>query len=66
MRRSPNSAPSSDSTPSNATAHRNLDNALQAQGMHDEGFAEYRSAIRLKPDDVLAHHNLGVALERSR
>ena len=29
----------------------------------DEAIAEYRQAIRIKPDDAEAHSNLGVALQ---
>ncbi len=43
-------------------AHHNLGNALNDQGKLDEAIAEYREAIRLKPDDAEAHFNLGNAL----
>ena len=32
------------------------------QGKLDEAVAEYRAAIRLKPDYAEAHYNLGIAL----
>ena len=44
-------------------AHVNLGLALEAQGKLDEAVAEYREAIRLKPDDASAHFNLGNALK---
>ena len=40
----------------------NLGNALHSQGKLDEAIAEYRTAIRLKPDYAEAHNNLGAAL----
>ena len=43
-------------------AHINLGNALTAQGKLDEAIAEFREAIRLKPDYAEAHNNLGIAL----
>ena len=43
-------------------AHCNLGAALSHQGRHKEAEAAFREAIRLKPDDPLAHHNLGAAL----
>ena len=43
-------------------AHINLGNALGNQRKLEEAVAEFRTAIRLKPDDALAHYNLGVAL----
>ena len=36
--------------------------ALLSQGKLDEAIAEYRQAIRLKPDDAEAHNNLGTIL----
>jgi superkiller protein 3 len=44
-------------------AHVNLGNALQHQGKLEEAVAEFRTAIRLRPDLVGANHNLGVALD---
>ena len=44
------------------TAHYNLGIALRDQGKLDEAIAEFREAIRLKPDYAEAHYNLGVAL----
>jgi Flp pilus assembly protein TadD len=46
-----------------AEAHFNLGNALRAQGKTDEAIAEFREAIRLKPDHASAHTNLGNALD---
>ena len=43
-------------------AHNNLGVTLKAQGKQDEATAEYRLAIRLKPDNAEAHNNLGVSL----
>ena len=40
----------------------NLGLALSVQGKLDAAIAEYRRAIKLKPDFALAHFNLGVAL----
>ncbi len=36
--------------------------ALFEQSKWDEAIAEYREALRLKPDDAVAHRNLGAAL----
>ena len=36
------------------------------QGKLDEAIAEYREAIRLKPDDADAHRDLGTRLEAHR
>ena len=36
--------------------------ALASQGRLDEAMAEYRAALKLKPDYVEAHNNLGYAL----
>ena len=43
-------------TPTSATP-------CEARASLDEAVAEYREAIRLKPDDAAAHYNLGNALE---
>ena len=45
-----------------AGAHYRLGNALTDQGKLEEAIAEYRTAIRLKPDYADAHTNLGAAL----
>lgn len=34
-----------------------------AQGRLEEAVAEFREAIRLKPNDALAHYGLGTALK---
>ena len=49
-RRSPNTARRSDSSRMTPSAHVGLGNALMAQGKMEEAIAEYRVAIRLKPD----------------
>ena len=61
-RPSPNTARRSGSSPDDAAAHYNLGLALGDQGKLDEAVAEYRTAIRLKPDVAEAHSNLGNAL----
>ena len=48
--------------PADAEAHYNLGVALKAQGKLEEAIAEFRAAIRLKPDYAEAHSNLGIAL----
>ena len=42
----------------------NLGYVLREQGKLDEAIAEYRTAIRLQPDDADAHTNLGIALRK--
>ena len=42
--------------------HTRLGVALKAQGKREEAIAEFREAIRLKPDYAEAHYNLGLAL----
>ena len=54
----------SGSSPISAYAHANLGVALMRQGKLDEAIAEYREAIRLRPDDGPTHFNLGTALGR--
>ena len=49
-RRSPSTARRSGSSPTTPTPTSNLGVALLAQGKLDEAIAEYREAIRLKPD----------------
>ena len=46
--------------------HYTLGNALYLKGQYDPAIAEYKEAIRLKPDYALAHNNLGMALKRGR
>ena len=48
--------------PSDAAGHIDRGNALFGQGKLDEAIAEYRAAIRIKPDFAEAHYNLGVVL----
>jgi Flp pilus assembly protein TadD len=43
--------------------HFNNGFALAAKGDGDGAIAEYREAIRLKPDYADAHNNLGVSLQ---
>ena len=45
-----------------ATAHLNLGNVLYGKGQLDAAIAEYRKAIELKPDFMMAHNNLGAAM----
>ena len=45
-----------------AETHYSLGNALHDKGQDDAAIAEYREAIRLKPDFFMAHSNLGSAL----
>jgi tetratricopeptide (TPR) repeat protein len=45
-----------------AEAHNNLGNALQGQRKLTEAIAEFRAAIRLKPDFAEAHYHVGDAL----
>ena len=49
-------------TSENYLAHNNLGVALQAQGRIDAAIAQYREALRIKPDYVHARTNLGKAL----
>jgi len=48
--------------PADAVVHYDRGVHLQDQGKLDEAVAEFRKAIRLKPDLAEAHGNLGVAL----
>src|SRR5271165_781891 len=48
--------------PGDAVAHNIRGNSLLAQGNLKEAIAEYRKAIRLKPNHDEAHVNLGLAL----
>ena len=43
-------------------AHTNLGLALYADGKADQSIAEFRAALRLRPDFAEAHNDLGVAL----
>ena len=52
--------------PGSAEAHANLATALDQLGRTDEAIAEFRSALRLRPDYAAAHYNLGNALLRAR
>jgi tetratricopeptide (TPR) repeat protein len=45
-----------------AADHHNRGADLQAQGKLGDAIAEFRAAIRLKPDYALAHFNLGTTL----
>ena len=44
--------------------HDNLGNILLHQGKFDEAVSEYRSALRIKPNDAQAHYELGIAWAR--
>jgi tetratricopeptide (TPR) repeat protein len=48
--------------PANDRAHCNLGYALRAAGRTEEAIAEYKEALRWKPDCVEAHYNLANAL----
>ena len=60
--RSPNSARRSGSSPTTPRPTPTSATPWRDQGKLDEAIAEYREAIRLKPDDAEAHNNLGIAL----
>src|SRR5262249_566211 len=49
---------------SDAKAFLNRGADLAGEGMLDAAIAEFREAIRLQPDYVEAHYNLGVAVHR--
>ena len=51
--------------PEHADAHNNLGSVLFRLGRTDEAEAEYRTALRLKPDSAAIKQNLSVVL-RSR
>ena len=61
-RRSPNTARRSGSSPTTPRPTTTSASPCDDQGKLDEAIAEYREAIRLKPDDAAAHNNLGIAL----
>ena len=49
--------------PAEVAAHRNdLGTDLARQGLREQAIAEFRAAIRIRPDDAVAHSNLGLAL----
>jgi serine/threonine-protein kinase len=48
--------------PDDDSAHRNLGHALRHQGKVEEAIAEYRTAIKLKPDYAETHVTLGALL----
>jgi hypothetical protein len=50
--------------PRSAAVQNNLGNAYLRQKRFDEAIDRYRIALRISPDDPLAHVNLGMALER--
>ena len=58
-RPSPPTARRSRSSPNSAKDYSALVLALKAQGKLDEVVASYREAIRLEPDNAVAHLNLG-------
>lgn len=49
-------------TENNYAMHAKLGMALAAENRTDEAIAEYRKAIRARPDFGIAHHNLAVLL----
>ncbi len=61
--RSTNSARRSASSPTTPWPNFNLGNTLHRQKKLDLAIAEYRAAIRLKPDDAAAHNKLGMAAQ---
>ena len=61
-RRSPNSARRSGSSPTTPWPTSTSAPPWQPRGSWSEAVAEYRTAIRLKPDDAVVHYNLGIAL----
>ena len=63
-RPSPSTARRSGSSPTSPRPTATSAIALRGQGKLDEAIAEYREAIRLKPDFAEAHTNLGDALHR--
>jgi tetratricopeptide (TPR) repeat protein len=52
--------------PLNPRAHNNLGSALYKEDRKDEAIAQYREAVRLKPDYGEAHRNLAIALGGQR
>ncbi|MFA4830048.1 MAG: tetratricopeptide repeat protein, partial [Thermodesulfovibrionales bacterium] len=46
-------------SPDAAFAHNNLGNAYYAKGLKNEAFKEYKTAVKLKPYDIVFHQNLG-------
>ena len=52
--------------PASPQAHENLATVLDRLGHTDEAVAEFRSALRLKPDYAEAHYNFGNALIRAQ
>jgi protein O-mannosyl-transferase len=49
-------------TARNEIAHHNLGSALLQKGLVDEGIAQYRIALQLKPSSAKAHYSLASAL----
>ena len=52
--------------PESPEAHENLATLLDLTGSSTEAIAEYRNALRLRPDYAEAHYNLGNALFYAR
>jgi tetratricopeptide (TPR) repeat protein len=52
-------------TSDNLIAHNNLGNALFKKGNVNEAIAHYQKALQIKPDDVEALNNLGIALAKT-
>ncbi len=50
-------------SPANPRAHNNLGYFLNAEGRTMEAIAEYQRALRINPDYIDAHNNLGSALQ---
>ncbi len=51
--------------PDNPRAHFNLANRLKEAGAGAEAEVHYRRSLALDPDQIGAHYNLGIALERT-
>ncbi len=47
-----------------AGEYSNKGTSLANLGLIDEAIKEHREAIRIKPDDAIAHYNLGIALAK--
>jgi tetratricopeptide (TPR) repeat protein len=52
-----------ETTKNNDLAHYNLGMALKEQGKMEEALNEFRSAVKIIPDYVDAHNNIGIILE---
>ena len=48
--------------PTNAETHINLGGLLWRSGRRDEAIKHYSEALRLRPDQPVAHYNMGTVL----